>query len=98
MGDAKSLERGLPERRTVRNALRILVVDDDPDTVDTVAAILRDEGHVVSTAYSGKDVLPAVRMIRADAIIMDISIAGMRGYAAAPAVRNPSTDMRRPLL
>ena len=86
------------ERRTSGRALRILVADDDRDTVDMLALILRDEGHVVHVVYTGSDVLPATRMVRPDAIILDIAIPGMSGYAAAQAIRNTFTDMRRPLM
>lgn len=85
-------------RRGPRQALRILVADDERDTVNMLAAILRDEGHVVYEAYTGKDVLPAVRLYRPDAVIMDIAIPGLSGYAVAQAIRHSFTDVRRPLL
>lgn len=86
------------ERREARQALRIVVADDDRDTVETLALILRAEGHIVHGVYTGKDVLPAVRMIRPDAVILDISIPGMSGYAVAEEIRLSFTDLRRPLL
>lgn len=79
-------------------ALRILVVDDDHDAVDMLAFILRDEGHVVHGVYTGKDVLPMVRIFRPDACILDIAIPGMSGYAVAQALRNSFTDLGRPFL
>jgi CheY-like chemotaxis protein len=60
--------------------------------------ILKDEGHVVHGVYTGKDVLPAARLFRPDAVIVDISIPGMSGYAVAQAIRASFTDIRRPLL
>jgi DNA-binding response OmpR family regulator len=86
------------ERRHQARALRVLVADDDRDTVDTLAAILEAEGHMVQRAYSGKDVLPTVRFFRPDAVILDISVPGISGYAAAQAIRYSFTDIRRPLL
>ena len=79
-------------------ALRVLVADDDHDAVDMLAFILRDEGHVVHCVYTGKDVLPLVRIFRPDACILDIAIPGMSGYAVAQAVRSSFTDLGRPLL
>lgn len=84
--------------KRVTRPLRILVADDDRDTVDMLTFILRDEGHVVHGLYSGTDVLPAVRVWRPDAIILDIAIPGMSGYALAHAIRHAFTDVRRPLL
>ena len=78
--------------------LRVLIADDDRDIVDTMAKLLRAEGHIVQSAYTGKDVLPAVLIFRPDAIILDISIPQMSGYAVAQAIRQLFTDVRRPLL
>jgi DNA-binding response OmpR family regulator len=86
------------ERRRSRQTLRILVVDDDRDTVEALSMVLRAENHVVHGAYSGKEVLPAARILRPDAIILDISVPGMSGYAVAQEIRNTFLDARRPLL
>lgn len=84
-------------RRTVRR-LRVLVADDERDIVEGLTLILSHEGHDVHGVYSGSEVLPAVRFYRPDAIIMDIAIPGMSGYAVAQAIRHSFTDVRRPLL
>ena len=86
------------ERRRSRQSLRILVVDDDRDTVDALSMVLRAQGHVVHGAYSGKEVLPTARILRPDAIILDISVPGMSGYAVAQEIRNTFLEARRPLL
>jgi CheY-like chemotaxis protein len=86
------------ERRQTNRALRILVADDERDTVKTLTAILEHEGHVVRAVHSGTDVLPAVPIFRPDAIILDVSISGLSGYAVAQAVRHSFTDLRRPLM
>lgn len=86
------------ERRSARKQLRIVVADDDRDTADTLAALLRHEGHVVHTAYSGNEVLPVIRTARPDAVILDINLPKLSGYALAQATRHSFSDMRRPLL
>ena len=86
------------ERRTAARAMRIVVADDERDTVDTLATLLRDSGHIVYTVYSGKDVLPTVRVTRPDALIIDVAIAGMSGYAVAQEIRHSFMELRRPLL
>ena len=88
---------GASERRHY-GALRILLVDDDADTVDTLAFILRDEGYVVQPVYTGSEALPAVRMFRPDVIIHDIAVPGMSGYAVAQSIRYTFPDLRRPLM
>jgi len=89
---------GSADRRLAGQPLRIVVADDNRDTVDTLAAVLRDTGHTVYCVYSGTEVLPAVRVARPDAIIIDIAIRGMSGYAVAQEIRHSFTDLRRPLM
>jgi DNA-binding response OmpR family regulator len=91
-------DTGVFHRRHGRRALRVLVADDDRDTVRTLAAILESAGHTVYPVYDGSSVLPTARFARPDAMILDISVPGMSGYAVAQAVRHSFTDARRPLL
>jgi DNA-binding response OmpR family regulator len=86
------------ERRRPAQALRVIVADDDRDTADTLAKFLEGEGHVVHRIYSGKEVLPTVRIVRPDAVILDVALPAMSGYALAQAIRESFTDVRRPLL
>ena len=78
--------------------LRIVVADDERDTVDTFTALLQDAGHTVYSVYTGKQVLPTVRIVRPDALIIDVAICGMSGYAVAQEIRHSFVDLRRPLL
>ena len=87
-----------PERRRNSPTLRILVADDERDTADGLALILANEGHVVHAAYTGKDVLSALSLFRPDAVIIDIGLPGVSGYAIARAIRNSFTEIRRPLM
>jgi CheY-like chemotaxis protein len=96
---AKSAERaGASERRRYEEQLRILVVDDDRDTLDTLSFILKDEGYVVHSATSGQEALRAVRVFRPDVVIHDIAVPGMSGYAVAQSIRYGFTDLRRPFM
>ena len=98
MADPQASAPAFQDRRQTHRPLRIIVADDERDTVDMLSFVLRDEGHVVHAVYTGSDVLPAVRMFRPDAIILDIAVPGMSGYAVAQAIRHSFTDVRRPLL
>ena len=86
------------ERRHPDRCLRVLIADDDRDTVTTLTAIVEAEGHLVYGAYNGTDVLSAVRFFRPDVIVLDISVPGVSGYAAAQAIRHSFLEIRRPLL
>jgi DNA-binding response OmpR family regulator len=86
------------QQRQLSHALRVIVADDDRDTLDTLAEILRNAGHTVHPIRTGRDVLPVVRIVRPDAIILDIAVPGMSGYAVAQEIRHSFTDVRRPLM
>jgi len=77
-------------------ALRILIADDDQDTVQTLAAILEDEGHKVSPVYKALEVVPAVQSFQPEAVILDIAMPKMNGYDIANVIRQRFTN--RPLL
>lgn len=87
----------LPRASRARR-LRILVVDDERDTADSLGALLKDDGHVVHAVYTGKGVMAAAAVFLPDVLICDIAIPGLSGYAIAQAVRHAYLDGRRPLL
>ncbi|MGH8733537.1 MAG: response regulator, partial [Burkholderiales bacterium] len=66
---------------------RILVADDNRDTVLSVTLLLRNEGYEVRGVYSGSDVLRIARLHRFDAIILDIEMPEISGYAVAQELR-----------
>ena len=82
--DKSSSERAQPRRR----ALNIIVADDERDTVLTLTAVLRDEGHNVRGVYRGDEVLRAVEAERPDAVILDIEMPGKSGFAIAQELRH----------
>src|SRR5918993_1530649 len=66
---------------------RALVVDDNPDIAEMLAAVLRHAGYDVSTAYSAPDALAAAFAQHFDLIVSDIGMPGMNGYELARALR-----------
>ena len=86
------------ERRHASGQLRVIVADDDRDTVNTLGALLRSVGHHVYGVHNGREVLPAVLLLRPDALILDIAVPGMSGFAVAQQVRHAFLDVRRPLM
>jgi CheY-like chemotaxis protein len=81
--------------------LRIVIADDEPDTVLTLAALLEHEGHQVYGFGTGREALAAARMYSADVMIVDIQMPDMTGYDIARSVREQvqrSQLARPPLL
>ncbi len=88
---------GTEDSGGARHALRVLVADDDRDSVLLLGVVLRDEGHEVHTVLRGDEVLELVRLVRPDAVILDINMPGMSGYAVARDIRERYGPIR-PLL
>jgi DNA-binding response OmpR family regulator len=86
--DKNLSERAQPRRR----ALNVIVADDERDTVLTLTAVLRDEGHNVRGVYRGDDVLRAVEAEKPDAVILDIEMPGKSGFAIAQELRHAYGD------
>jgi PAS domain S-box-containing protein len=68
--------------------LRVLVVDDNKDTADSAALLLRRSGHDVRTAYSGDVVLAEALTFRPDAVLLDLGLPVADGYEVARRLRN----------
>lgn len=60
--------------------LRILLVDDEQDIVDTVKYSLELRGFVVDVAYDGPSALVKARKGRYDVMILDVMLPGKNGY------------------
>ncbi len=67
---------------------RVLIVEDNRDAAEMLAGLLRHHGHVVSIAYTGDAGLAAYERERPEAVICDIGLPGLDGFALARAVRN----------
>lgn len=62
---------------------RILVVDDNVDAAESLAVLLRLEGHEVRTAHDGPAALKAVQVNQPDVLILDLGMPGMDGFEVA---------------
>lgn len=80
-----------------RNQLRILMVEDDRDTVETLTLLLTAQGHEVRSAFDGATGLELAREWLPDAVLLDIGLPGMNGYDVARQLREESAA-RRPFL
>ncbi|HVS02557.1 MAG TPA: ATP-binding protein [Thermoanaerobaculia bacterium] len=73
---------------------RILVVDDNVEGGETLAALLRQWGHQVTVAYDGRQGLSAAEILVPEVVLLDIGLPGIDGYEVArrlrrlPAARN----------
>jgi CheY-like chemotaxis protein len=77
--------------------LRVLVVDDEPDTVMTLLTLLRDEGYDARGSGSAVAAVKLLGEFDPDVIISDISMPVMNGWDLAREVRR-SMGEKRPML
>jgi len=67
--------------------MKVLVVDDNEDAADSLAALLEIDGFDVRAVYDGAAAVEAVAGSQPDMIIMDLGMPGMDGYETARAIR-----------
>jgi CheY-like chemotaxis protein len=82
---------------TPTRALRVLVADDEHDTVLTLTELVREKGHETHGVYTGTEVMPAVREFDPDVVLLDTSMPGMTGRDVARKIRQVC-GQERPLL
>jgi len=66
---------------------RILVVDDNPDSAQSLAMLLRVKGNEVRVAHDGLSALQVAKEFRPELVLLDIGLPGMDGYEVARRMR-----------
>jgi len=67
--------------------LRVLVADDNQDAADTLAYLVQMWGHEVLVVYDGDAALQTAVTFHPDAVLSDIGMPGLDGYALAQRIR-----------
>lgn len=67
--------------------LRVLIVDDNVDTVLSFAMLLKASGHDVCKAHDGLAAVQAASDYRPDVVLLDIGLPGLNGYEVAKRIR-----------
>jgi len=67
--------------------LRVMVVDDNADAAQMLAALLEVQGHVVSVEYDARGALARARSEHPDVLLLDIGLPDMDGYELARRLR-----------
>ena len=69
------------------SALKVLVVDDNVDTVLSFSMLLKASGHEVRTAHDGPAAIVAALDYEPDVVLLDIGLPGLNGYEVAKRLR-----------
>lgn len=86
-GEASSDSPLATHHSPLATPLRILVVDDNVDTVLSFSMLLRASGHDVQTAHDGLKAVQAAIEYRPDIVLLDIGLPGLNGYEVAKQLR-----------
>jgi PAS domain S-box-containing protein len=71
---------------------RVLVVEDNRDAADTLAAAVRSWGHQVQVAYDGVSAVRAGRDFRPEVALLDIGLPILNGYEVARQLKELLTE------
>jgi threonine synthase len=84
--------RALPERGT------LLAIDDDPHAMELVKAVLQPAGWTVITATDGAAGITAARSLLPTAILLDLLMPGIDGFAVVEALREDAATSAIPIV
>jgi signal transduction histidine kinase len=66
---------------------KVLVIDDNVDLAESLATLLRLEGHTVQTVHEGQAALATARTSRPEVVLLDLGLPGVDGYEVARQLR-----------
>ncbi len=72
---------------------RLLVVDDEPNILELLAASLRFAGFEVATATNGREALARARKVRPDLVVLDVMMPDMDGFTVVRRMRGEGTHV-----
>ncbi len=75
-------------------SLRILVVEDNVDSANSLVKLLNKSGHTTAVAYDGPAALAAAHTFRPEVILMDLGLPGYDGYQIAHQLRQEADFQR----
>jgi len=78
--------------------MRILVVDDNMDSVECLSVLLELTGHETHAAYDGLEAVEAAENFRPDVVLLDIGLPELNGYDVARKIREQSWGQKMVLV
>jgi CheY-like chemotaxis protein len=66
---------------------KVLVVDDNRDTAETLACLVRMQGYDARASFNGSDALELAETFHPDIVLLDIGMPGLNGYEIAQHIR-----------
>jgi DNA-binding response OmpR family regulator len=76
----------------------VLIVDDDPDLVETVAMMLEAKGYEVGKAYDGLEGEDAIKKRRPDVLVLDVMMPRKNGYQLCQELKSNKWTQEIPVI
>lgn len=76
----------------------VLIVDDDPDLVETVCMMLEDKGYEVGKAYDGVEGEEAIKERHPDLLVLDVMMPRKDGYQLCAELKADSATRDIPII
>ncbi|MCG6944141.1 MAG: response regulator [Deltaproteobacteria bacterium] len=76
----------------------VLIVDDDPDLVETVSMMLEDKGYEVGKAYDGVEGEEAIKERHPDLLVLDVMMPRKDGYQLCAELKADSATKDIPVI
>lgn len=72
---------------------KVLLVDDDPDFVDSIETLLKRNGYEVVTGFDGNEAIAKAKSEKPDAMVLDVMMPHKDGYQACAELKaDPETE------
>lgn len=86
--DAPRPHRVLAQNAAKSLGLRVVVIDDNRDSADSLAMLLQLKGHDVRIAYHGKEGIDVIRHFPPELILLDLALPDVDGYSVLRTLRS----------
>jgi len=87
-----------PRPKLIKQGMRVLVVDDEPEIANLIQIYLQKEGYYVIKAFDGEEALNLARKEKPDLITLDIMMEGMDGFEVLRRLKADSSTASIPVV
>ena len=89
----------MPDRSVVNlAAMKLLIVDDIPENIDSLVMILESEGYEIATAESGERALQIANDFFPDLVLLDINLGGIDGFETCRRLKHNNSTIDIPVI
>jgi PAS domain S-box-containing protein len=80
-----------PAQPVIGRGLKVLLIEDNVDAADSLAALLDFDGYEVMVSYAAKDGIAKARAFKPDVLLCDVGLPDMSGYDVARVFRDDAS-------